>query len=102
MDNIQERAEKIGNEVNGAKNDITSRFTQLKDKAEQTGQQVVDSAKTVAKEVRTEGKELADQICSQSSKSLENVREYVTNYPFRSIAAAVGVGLLVGYMRKRN
>jgi ElaB/YqjD/DUF883 family membrane-anchored ribosome-binding protein len=102
MDNIQERADRIGNEINGGAKDLASKFSQIKDKASQAGQQAFDAAKSVAEEVKNDGKQVADQICSQSSKSIDNIREYVTHNPFRSVAAAIGLGLIVGYMRRKS
>ena len=103
MNNTQEG---LANDVNGIKKEIGSKFAQVKEQVKETageaGQQVYDSAKTAVNEMRTEGKVLADQICSQTTKSVDKVRSYVKDYPIRSLAAAIGAGVLVGYLRRRS
>lgn len=96
MTNTQER---FSSDV---RSDMGARISQARETASQAGQQAYDAAKSAMNEMRGQGREIADRLSDQTGRSIETVREYVKEYPFRSLAAAVAAGLLFGYMRRRS
>lgn len=98
MNGTQER---INSDINGAKADLSAKFAQVKNNAEQAGQQVYEQAKSALGEATAQGSEVAKKVCNQASSFADSARSYVQEYPFRSLAAAVGAGILFGYFKKR-
>jgi ElaB/YqjD/DUF883 family membrane-anchored ribosome-binding protein len=94
--------EGIINDFNGVKNELGAKFTKAKETAEEAGQQAYDTEKSAINEVRTEGKQIADQVCAQASNTADTVRDYIKENPFRSLAIAVGAGVLFGYFRRSS